>query len=34
MIFEVPNPLVVWVNPSADITPKVVKRLDAPTKQN
>ena len=34
LIFEVPNPLIVWVHPSADITSKVIQRLDAATKQD
>lgn len=29
MILEVPSPLVLWVNPSVDLTPKVKARLDA-----
>jgi outer membrane protein len=32
LIIEVPNPLFAWVHPSADITAKVIQRLDAPTK--
>ena len=34
LIFEVPNPLFTWVHPSADITAKVIQRLNAPAKQD
>jgi hypothetical protein len=34
LIFEVPNPVIVWVHPSADLTSKVIQRLDAATKQD
>jgi Skp family chaperone for outer membrane proteins len=30
LIFEVPNPVVVWAHPSVDVTSKVIQRLDAP----
>lgn len=29
IVIEVPNPLVVWLNPSVDLTSKVIERLDA-----
>jgi len=28
LIFEVPNPVVVWAHPSVDVTSKVIQRLD------
>jgi Skp family chaperone for outer membrane proteins len=34
LILEVPNPLFAWVHPSADITSKVIQRLDATTKRD
>jgi Skp family chaperone for outer membrane proteins len=34
LIFEVPSPLIFFVHPSADITSKVIQRLDAPPKQD
>jgi Skp family chaperone for outer membrane proteins len=30
IVLEVPNPLVVWLHPSVDLTSKVLARLDAP----
>jgi Skp family chaperone for outer membrane proteins len=34
LIFEIPNPLFAWVHPSADITSKVIQRLDAAAKRD
>ena len=33
LILEAPNPLIVWVHLSADITSKVIQRLDAAAKR-
>jgi outer membrane protein len=34
LIFELPNPLFAWVHPSADVTAKVIQRLNTPPKQD